>query len=83
MSPKPVVSPEQYAEVTWDEPEFSDNSEEDVRLQRSHAPGLFPMGNSEVVFTAYDSSGNNNTCTLNINVIREYHSFVPTLIKPV
>ena len=51
---------------------FSDNSGEDVRIRRSHAPGLFPQGVTEVVYTAYDGSGNSNNCTLKINVIRKY-----------
>ena len=71
-SPLPVVSSEPYTHVTWEEPIFSDNSENDVFVRRSHAPGLFPMGKTTVTYIAYDQSGNNNTCDVIINVIREY-----------
>ena len=64
------MSSEPYTDVTWEEPLFSDNSGDEVRVQRSHAPGLFPMGKTEVVYTAYDKSGNSIACTLKINVIR-------------
>ncbi|KAL4236643.1 biological adhesion [Mactra antiquata] len=69
FSPLPVVSPEPYAQVDWEEPMFSDNSGNDVRMRRSHAPGLFPKGKTEVVYTAYDESGNFRTCVLKINII--------------
>ncbi|XP_052776199.1 sushi, von Willebrand factor type A, EGF and pentraxin domain-containing protein 1-like isoform X1 [Mya arenaria] len=69
FSPLPIVSPDEYGVVSWEEPLFSDNSGEEVRIRRSHAPGLFPQGVTEVVYTAYDSSGNSNNCTLKINVI--------------
>ena len=71
-SPLPVVSSEPYTYVSWEEPLFSDNSDQDVFVRRSHAPGLFPMGKTTVTYTAYDQSGNNNTCEVVINVIREY-----------
>jgi len=73
FSPLPIVSPEAYTHVTWEEPIFSDNSGEEVRIRRSHVPGLFPQGIAEVTYIAYDASGNNNTCTLRINVIRKTH----------
>ncbi|XP_060574827.1 LOW QUALITY PROTEIN: sushi, von Willebrand factor type A, EGF and pentraxin domain-containing protein 1-like [Ruditapes philippinarum] len=69
FSPLPIVSPEPYAEVSWEEPIFSDNSGNDVKIRRSHAPGLFPKGKTEVVYRAYDDSGNNRSCVLRINVI--------------
>lgn len=78
FSPLPIVSPEPYAEVTWEEPIFSDNSREDVRIRRSHAPGLFPKGKSDVTYTAYDSSGNNNTCIIKINIIPHPCEYPPT-----
>ena len=72
-SPLPVVSSESYTYVSWEEPLFSDNSDQNVFVRRSHAPGLFPMGKTTVTYTAYDQSGNNNTCEVVINVIREYY----------
>lgn len=71
FSPLPIVSPEPYAEVSWEEPIFSDNSGNDVKIRRSHAPGLFPKGKTEVVYRAYDDSGNNRSCVLRINIIRK------------
>ena len=70
-SPEPFVSSALYANVTWEEPVFSDNSEEEPRIERSHAPGLFPRGKTTVTYTAYDESGNNNTCDVVITVIGE------------
>jgi CUB/sushi domain-containing protein len=72
FSPLPIVSPEPYAEVSWEEPIFSDNSGNYVKIRRTHSPGLFSQGKTEVVYTAYDDSGNNRSCVLSINVIREY-----------
>ncbi|KAL3867863.1 hypothetical protein ACJMK2_040709 [Sinanodonta woodiana] len=68
-SPLPVVSPEQYANVSWEEPLFSDNSGQEVKVERSHSPGLFSTGKTIVTYIAHDKSGNNSTCTIEINVI--------------
>lgn len=62
-----------YAEVIWDEPQFSDNSGETPRVEKTHAPGLFPRGLTLVIYTAFDESGNNSTCELEIKVIRKVH----------
>ncbi|XP_052257236.1 sushi, von Willebrand factor type A, EGF and pentraxin domain-containing protein 1-like isoform X1 [Dreissena polymorpha] len=67
--PLPLVSADVYTEVTWEEPLFSDNSGQELRIRRSHAPGLFPLGITEVQYIAYDPSGNSNNCTVRINVI--------------
>ncbi|KAL3867860.1 hypothetical protein ACJMK2_040706, partial [Sinanodonta woodiana] len=69
-SPLPVVSPEQYANVSWEEPLFSDNSGQEVIVERSHSPGLFSTGKTIVTYIAHDKSGNNSTCTIEINVIQ-------------
>ncbi|XP_061166124.1 sushi, von Willebrand factor type A, EGF and pentraxin domain-containing protein 1-like [Saccostrea echinata] len=69
FSPNPFVSSTFYAEVIWDEPQFSDNSGETPRVERTHAPGLFPRGLTIVTYRAFDESGNNNTCELEIQVI--------------
>ncbi|XP_053395851.1 sushi, von Willebrand factor type A, EGF and pentraxin domain-containing protein 1-like [Mercenaria mercenaria] len=69
FSPLPIVSPEPYADVSWEEPIFSDNSGNDVMIRRSHAPGLFPKGKTEVIYKAYDDSGNSRSCVLKINII--------------
>lgn len=54
--------------VTWDEPIFSDNSGKELTVTRSHDPGPFPLGDTQVVYTAFDESGNNSTCTITIRV---------------
>lgn len=73
FSPNPTVSSTFYAEVIWDEPQFSDNSGETPRVERTHAPGLFPRGMTIVIYTAFDESGNNSTCKLEIKVIRKIY----------
>ncbi|MAW77717.1 MAG: hypothetical protein CMJ95_10100 [Planctomycetes bacterium] len=46
------------ASVTWTEPTASDNCIE-VTLDSSHQPGdFFPVGSSDVIYTAMDSHGN-------------------------
>ncbi|KAG8130469.1 hypothetical protein E2320_017145, partial [Naja naja] len=56
-SPLPIQITEKEHRVTWDEPQFSDNSD------------LFPKGETLVWYTATDLAGNNRTCEINI-VIR-------------
>ncbi|XP_072848120.2 sushi, von Willebrand factor type A, EGF and pentraxin domain-containing protein 1 isoform X1 [Pogona vitticeps] len=69
-SPPPVQVSEKEYRVTWDEPQFSDNSGASLSIAKSHSPGdLFPKGETVVQYTATDSSGNNRTCELHI-VIR-------------
>lgn len=63
--------------VSWDEPQFSDNSGKPPIVHRSHDPGPFPLGETEVVYTAEDESGNNSTCTLTIRV-QEHACHLPT-----
>uniref|UniRef100_A0ABM5FRU3 Sushi, von Willebrand factor type A, EGF and pentraxin domain-containing protein 1 isoform X2 n=1 Tax=Pogona vitticeps TaxID=103695 RepID=A0ABM5FRU3_9SAUR len=69
-SPPTVQVSEKEYRVTWDEPQFSDNSGASLSIAKSHSPGdLFPKGETVVQYTATDSSGNNRTCELHI-VIR-------------
>lgn len=39
------------------------------QVNRSHNLDELPMGTTEVLFTAFDSSGNSNSCTLNYTLI--------------
>ncbi|KAF4804058.1 Sushi, von Willebrand factor type A, EGF and pentraxin domain-containing protein 1 [Turdus rufiventris] len=65
-SPPPMQAENDYP-VTWEEPEFSDNSGGPLTVTRSHAPGdLFPKGETTVQYTAVDPSGNNRTCEIHI-----------------
>ncbi|XP_052500473.1 sushi, von Willebrand factor type A, EGF and pentraxin domain-containing protein 1 [Budorcas taxicolor] len=68
-SPPPVQVSEKEHAVTWDEPQFSDNSGAVLTVTRSHTPGdLFPQGETVVRYTATDPSGNNRTCDIHIVV---------------
>ena len=39
---------ERRLEVAWEEPIFSDNSGRLAGVERSHDPGVFPIGDTEV-----------------------------------
>ncbi|XP_009870346.1 PREDICTED: sushi, von Willebrand factor type A, EGF and pentraxin domain-containing protein 1-like, partial [Apaloderma vittatum] len=66
-SPPPMQAVENEYPVTWEEPQFSDNSGAPLTITRSHAPGdLFPKGETTVQYTAMDPSGNNRTCVIHI-----------------
>ncbi|XP_074641309.1 sushi, von Willebrand factor type A, EGF and pentraxin domain-containing protein 1-like [Tubulanus polymorphus] len=78
ISPEAVISRGRLAYVTWKEPVFSDNSDEDVTISQSHYPGMFEQGVTEVTYTATDASGNNNTCILNIQV-KEHPCSLPNI----
>lgn len=67
-SPPTFLLRDRNASVVWDEPVFSDNSGRPPTVDRSHDPGRFPLGETEVIYTATDESGNNNTCSLIIRV---------------
>ncbi|XP_055973137.1 sushi, von Willebrand factor type A, EGF and pentraxin domain-containing protein 1 [Sorex fumeus] len=66
-SPPPIQVSEKLHAVTWDEPQFSDNSGAVLVITKSHSPGdLFPHGDTVVQYTATDPSGNNRTCDIHI-----------------
>lgn len=55
--------------VEWEEPLFSDNSQEPVEIRATHKVGEhFGLGLTQVVYTAIDKSGNNATCVIMIIV---------------
>ncbi|KAK7100185.1 sushi, von Willebrand factor type A, EGF and pentraxin domain-containing protein 1-like isoform X2 [Littorina saxatilis] len=70
FSPEPVVSTGSHGNVTWEEPIFSDNSGVGLEVMSSHSLGEFPQGLTQVTYTAFDNSGNNNTCTIDVEVSR-------------
>ena len=37
-------------------------------MECSHDSEIFPLGDTEVVYNAWDESGNNNTCVITISV---------------
>ena len=67
-SPPTFLMRDKVVAVEWDEPVFSDNSGTVIRLERSHEPGIFPLGDTRVTYTAYDESGNSNSCNITITV---------------
>lgn len=75
-SPATFLLRDPSVEVTWEEPIFSDNSGGFVRIERSRGPGTFPYGETSVVYTAWDESGNNSTCTIKI-VVQEHACAMP------
>ena len=54
--------------IDWEPPLFSDNSGLEVTVQQSHLPGVIPIGETDVVYTAFDVYGNNNTCIIHLVV---------------
>lgn len=54
--------------VDWDQPIVHDNSDIDVNVTQSIHPGHLTVGQYSVIYTATDSSGNQNTCTMNVTV---------------
>ncbi|WP_373493499.1 HYR domain-containing protein, partial [Aquiflexum sp.] len=59
------------AVVNWTEPTATDNSGT-VTLTSNFEPGsVFPVGTTEVKYTATDGAGNQSTCTFNVTVTDE------------
>lgn len=54
--------------VDWDAPIIYDNSNTDVNVTQSIHSGHIGIGVHAVTYIATDSSGNQNTCTLNVTV---------------
>ena len=53
-SPPTFLLRDRNASVVWDEPVFSDHSGKAPTVERSHDPGRFPLGETQVVYTASD-----------------------------
>lgn len=59
------------AVVSWREPSFTDNCGAST-VRSSHKPGdIFPIGTTQVRYTATDESGNNAVCAFNVIVRNE------------
>ncbi|GAB3337708.1 hypothetical protein GCM10027429_22480 [Marivirga atlantica] len=57
------------ASANWSVPVAADNCDEQIQIVSSHAPGnKFPLGITEVTYTATDLSGNSTTCTFSVIV---------------
>lgn len=57
-----------FAEVSWTNPKASDNCPNLVVNSNINSGSLFPAGNTSVIFTATDQSGNTATCSFNVSV---------------
>ncbi|XP_034471249.1 sushi, von Willebrand factor type A, EGF and pentraxin domain-containing protein 1 isoform X3 [Hippoglossus hippoglossus] len=68
-SPPMVRATDAETAVTWEVPQFSDNSGGRLTLTSSRTPGsLFPVGETLVQYTATDAAGNSCDCNLTITV---------------
>lgn len=57
--------------VTWREPEFSDNVKV-ARVESSRKSGdIFPLGSTNVEYTAFDETGNLARCSFVVNLKRK------------
>lgn len=54
--------------IDWDPPIIFDNSEGEVNVIQSLVPGFLGIGKHTASYTATDSSGNQNTCSMHITV---------------
>ncbi|XP_069375236.1 sushi, von Willebrand factor type A, EGF and pentraxin domain-containing protein 1 isoform X3 [Paralichthys olivaceus] len=68
-SPPMVPATDAETAVTWEVPQFSDNSGGRLTVTSSHTPGsLFPVGETLVQYTATDAAGNSRACNLTVSV---------------
>ncbi|XP_022090907.1 hyalin-like [Acanthaster planci] len=57
------------AQVVWNPPTAQDNGDLEA-FRSSHLPGdIFPLGTTEVVYTAVDSAGFTTDCSFNVTII--------------
>ncbi|XP_075228633.1 sushi, von Willebrand factor type A, EGF and pentraxin domain-containing protein 1-like isoform X2 [Lycorma delicatula] len=66
-----TVSKSELSDIKWLEPEFHDNSLQPVKVITSHKLEELPVGTTQIKYTAFDPSGNNNSCILTITVIED------------
>ncbi|ASB48912.1 HYR-like domain-containing protein [Alkalitalea saponilacus] len=58
--------------VYWNEPDAIDNCTDNLTVSRSHVPGdIFPLGDTEVVYTFTDQAGNKATCSFMVTVVSD------------
>ena len=68
--------------MEWDEPLFHDNSKDAPTVTQSHIFGTFPFGQTEVVYTATDASGNSVSCNITIKLNSKYIFFFTSIHLP-
>ncbi|XP_033632228.1 hyalin-like isoform X2 [Asterias rubens] len=63
------TSYDKISAVTWDEPQFTDNSKGDLNLTHSHQPGVeLAWGVHIVTYTATDAAGLESECRFRIRI---------------
>lgn len=66
--------------ATWTPPTAADNCSGTVTITSNYSPGAtFPVGNTTVIYTATDASGNSTTCSFIVTVI---DNTMPTFTVP-
>lgn len=55
--------------ISWHPPEATDNINEPQVVSTHEPKSEFPIGTTEVTYTAKDSAGNTAKCTFNITLI--------------
>lgn len=78
-----IVPQNRSAQVTWDEPHFSDNVGVTKIIERNgHRPGQTLLrGTHEITYIASDAAGNTATCSFTIYVLAD--QFCPTPADPI
>lgn len=77
-----TISRNGSAQVTWDEPHFSDNVGVTRIIERNgHRPGQTLLwGTYDITYIASDAAGNTATCSFKVSVLSE---FCPPLADPI
>lgn len=77
-----IISRNGSAQVTWDEPHFSDNVAVTRIIERNgHRPGQTLLwGTYDITYIASDAAGNTATCSFKVSVLSE---FCPPLADPI
>jgi gliding motility-associated-like protein len=68
--------------VSWDEPEARDNCTLSSFVSSFASGSLFPIGVTEVTYTAKDQDSNITTCTFSIELILEKEPELPPVVPP-
>ena len=72
-SPPEFITLSNDLDIEWDEPLFHDNSKLSPSITQSHSFGRFPFGETDVTYTATDSSGNSVSCHITIKLSSIYN----------
>ena len=56
--------------ATWKEPQFADNSDEELTVVKTRGPSVFSNGIETVTYTAIDRAKNTANCSFVVTVIK-------------